>query len=63
LAGYRGERRSSARLTLTATEALRDWSDRVEYLRAVAWPSGSTVATTARRLARGASSWPGRSVS
>jgi hypothetical protein len=55
LDGYRGAGRSSARLTLSAVEALDSWRDRVAYLRAVAWPSGLGAAAATRRLARGSS--------
>jgi hypothetical protein len=61
MAGYRGDRRSSARLTLTATEALDGWGERLDYLRAVLWPSGTTMATRTARFRRGLSSWSRRS--
>jgi hypothetical protein len=54
LAGYHGRGRSSARLTLSAAEALPSWRDRIDYAVAVAWPT--SWRTTRARLVRGARS-------
>jgi hypothetical protein len=48
---YRGGRRSSARLSVVSTEAIRGWRNRLDYVAALAWPSGSTVTSA---VARGA---------
>ena len=49
---YVGEQRSSARLTLSAVEAVDGWGDRVDYLTAVLWPASLSPKQAARRLAR-----------
>jgi len=54
LRGYTGRGRSSARLTMSAVEALDSWRDRSAYLRAVAWPASLGPTAAVRRLARGA---------
>lgn len=53
LRAYVGEGRSSARLTLSAVEAVDGWSNRVDYLTAVLWPASLSPKQAARRLARG----------
>jgi hypothetical protein len=53
LRAYVGAGRSSARLTLSAVEAVDGWSDRVDYLTAVLWPASLSAAQAMRRLARG----------
>lgn len=55
LAGYVGESRSSARLTLTAVEAIGGWHERLDYLTAVLWPSNLSAADATRRIVRGGS--------
>jgi hypothetical protein len=54
LDAYRGPRRSSARLTLSGVTAIDGWRDRVDYLRAILWPSNRGGGDAVRRLARGA---------
>lgn len=56
LAGYLGEDRTSARLTLSAVEAIDGWGARADYLRAVLWPSSLGARQAARRLVSGARS-------
>jgi hypothetical protein len=51
---YRGGGRSSARLTIEGITALHGWRDRLDYLRAVAWPSNLDARRAAQRLSRGA---------
>jgi hypothetical protein len=60
LAGYLGDDRTSARLTLSAVEAIDGWAARADYLRAVLWPSSLGTKQAARRLVNGARSVVGR---
>ena len=53
LKGYRGRGRSSARLTLTAVEAIEGWHNRFDYVHAVLWPRGQTPSSALARF-RGA---------
>lgn len=52
LATYRGGGRSSARLSLAAVGAIDGWRDRLDYLVALVWPTGSTLRSAVTRAGR-----------
>jgi hypothetical protein len=61
LSAYRGDHRSSARLSMFGLEAVTGWRDRIVYVSAVAWPAERSAGDRARRLVRGLSSAVGKS--